>query len=357
MLINVLLLFLSLCLILLAAALFTNGIEIFGHRLKVHQGAVGSVLAAVGTAMPETIIPIIAIILAAMNGGDGAKVAANHGFAIGGIVGAPLMLSTLAMLVTGLAVLIYAWRGMRPLAMTPDLPALNRDLTYFTLIYIVGILVSLAPHVVNRICGGQRPGLLLPLHVGAAIFLLAGYVCYLKRTFAGDSPQLDEPAGLYMAKWLGLKSSTAAGAAVQLLLSLAIMIFGARMFVGYMTEVATQLHASVLVLSLILTPIATELPEKFNSIIWIGRRKDALAIGNITGALVFQGSFPVMFGILFTGWDLLADHHAALVAAVIPLFAAATILLWVKLRKSLSPYLLIALGLLYGLFVLHVAIL
>lgn len=357
LLLDILLLFLSLCLILLAAAMFTNGIEMLGHRLKVHQGAVGSVLAAVGTAMPETIIPIIAIVLAALAGQDTAKAAANHGFAIGGIVGAPLMLSTLAMLVTGLAVLVYAWRGKRPLAMTPDLPALRRDLTYFLIIYVVGILVSAAPHAVNLICGTDCPGLLLPLHIGAAVFLMAGYVYYLKRTFAGDSPQLDEPADLYLAKWLRINLSTAKGAMVQLLLSLAIMIFAAEMFVGYMTDVATQLNVSVLVLSLILTPIATELPEKFNSIIWIGHRKDALAMGNITGALVFQGSFPVMFGILFTGWDLFSDHHAALVAAVMPLGAAAAILLWVKLRNSLSPYLLIVLGLLYGLFVLHVAFL
>ena len=357
MILDILLLLVSLCLILFAAAMFTNGIEIFGHRLKVHQGAVGSVLAAVGTAMPETIIPIIAIVLAALAGQDPAKVAANHGFAVGAIVGAPLMLSSLAMLVTGLAVLVYAWRGKRSLEMTPDLPSLRRDLSYFLIIYVVGILVGIAPRVVNRVCGEDCPGLLAPLHIGAAIFLLTGYVYYLKRTFAGDSPQLDEPADLHMANWLGLKSSTAKGAMVQVLLSLTIMVFGAKMFVGYMTDVATQLNVSVLVLSLILTPIATELPEKFNSIIWIGHRKDALAMGNITGALVFQGSFPVMFGILFTGWDLLSEHNAALVAAIMPLGAAAAILLWVKLRKSLSPYLLIALGLLYGLFVLHVAFL
>ena len=51
----------SLLMILLASILFTNGIELLGHRLKMHQSAVGSVLAAVGTALPETVVPIIAI--------------------------------------------------------------------------------------------------------------------------------------------------------------------------------------------------------------------------------------------------------------------------------------------------------
>ena len=45
--------------ILLGAELFTNGIEWFGHRLNLAEGAVGSVLAAVATAMPETLIPAL----------------------------------------------------------------------------------------------------------------------------------------------------------------------------------------------------------------------------------------------------------------------------------------------------------
>ncbi|MDR4471739.1 MAG: hypothetical protein MRJ92_03475 [Nitrospira sp.] len=41
--------------------LFTNGIEWLGKRLNISEGAVGSVFAAVGTTLPETSIPIIAI--------------------------------------------------------------------------------------------------------------------------------------------------------------------------------------------------------------------------------------------------------------------------------------------------------
>ena len=49
---------------LVGAELFTNGIEWFGRKLQLAEGAVGSVLAAVGTALPETMIPIIAILFA-----------------------------------------------------------------------------------------------------------------------------------------------------------------------------------------------------------------------------------------------------------------------------------------------------
>ena len=61
----------ALAVILVAAELFTNGIEWFGHKLNLAEGAVGSVLAAVGTALPETMIPLVAILFAGSGGGPG----------------------------------------------------------------------------------------------------------------------------------------------------------------------------------------------------------------------------------------------------------------------------------------------
>src|SRR3954464_4837535 len=92
--------------ILIGAELFTNGIEWFGRKLELAEGAVGSVLAAVGTALPETMIPIIAIGFAS----EGSHSANEVG--VGAILGAPFMLSTLAMFVTGVGVL--AFRARRP---------------------------------------------------------------------------------------------------------------------------------------------------------------------------------------------------------------------------------------------------
>ena len=59
-----------------------------------------------------------------------------------------------------------------------------------------------------------------------------------------------------------------------------------------------------------LAPLATELPEKANSFFWVRDGKDALALGNITGAMVFQSMIPVAFGLAFTDWDL--DRFAVL---------------------------------------------
>ncbi|MBX9771933.1 MAG: hypothetical protein K2X29_11205, partial [Candidatus Obscuribacterales bacterium] len=45
-------------------------------------------------------------------------------------------------------------------------------------------------------------------------------------------------------------------------------------------------------------------PEKVNSFLWSRSGKDTLALGNITGALVFQSCIPVAFGMAFTDWHL-----------------------------------------------------
>jgi cation:H+ antiporter len=59
--------------------------------------------------------------------------------------------------------------------------------------------------------------------------------------------------------------------------------------------------------------LATELPEKANSVLWIREGKDTLALGNVTGAMVFQSTLPAALGIAFTPWEL--DRFALLAAA------------------------------------------
>src|SRR4051794_25136207 len=83
---------------------FTNAVEWLGQRLDLGQGAVGALLAAVGTALPESVIPVVALV-----GGGGGQEAEE--IAIGAILGAPFLLGTLAMLlVVGSARLFRARR-------------------------------------------------------------------------------------------------------------------------------------------------------------------------------------------------------------------------------------------------------
>src|SRR5688572_12895729 len=131
----------ALVVILVAAELFTNGIEWFGHKLNLAEGAVGSVLAAVGTALPETMIPLIAILLA----GSGAAGSAGHDIGVGAILGAPFMLATLAMFVTGLGVIAYARRRSSGRRVPVDTKVLGMDIRYFFIAYGLAIAAAFVP--------------------------------------------------------------------------------------------------------------------------------------------------------------------------------------------------------------------
>ena len=121
----VLLLLIALAVILASAELFTNGVEWFGRRYELGEGAVGSVLAAVGTALPETLVPIIAIVF------TGGQAADDVG--VGAILGAPFMLASLTMVVTAAAVVIFTWQGRRELAVTANEKVMRRDLSHYGL--------------------------------------------------------------------------------------------------------------------------------------------------------------------------------------------------------------------------------
>lgn len=319
----------SLGIILFASYVFTNAVELLGFRMGMHQGATGSILAAVGTALPETIIPIIAILF--YRDSEAVKVG------IGAIAGAPFMLATLGFFVTGAAVLYYAAVGRRSRAMQTDRAVIGRDLTFFVAVYSVAVLTTFVHHIV-------------PLRWAVAIGLLLSYVWYVRQTLVSEGQMHEELNPLHLARMLGIRESLPC-ILVQVVAALALMTVGAHLFVGYVKGVALGLGMSTLILSMIVTPVATELPEKLNSVIWTGQRKDTLALGNITGAMVFQSSFPVVFGILFTPWSL---HGAPLVSALLALGSAILLLLCIRLKVAINPFALLVGGVFYGLFIVYI---
>jgi len=86
---------------------------------------------------------------------------------------------------------------------------------------------------------------------------------------------------------------------LQLLLALGCIVVGAAFFVDAVGRVSTSLGVSATLLALVIAPIATELPEKFNSVIWVRQNKDNLALGNITGAMAFQSAIPPTVALVF----------------------------------------------------------
>ena len=134
-------------------------------------------------------------------------------------------------------------------------------------------------------------------------------------------------------------------------MALAVIVFGAELFVDRIQNLATHFGLPALLLSLVIAPLATELPEKFNSVLWIRQRKDNLAMGNISGAMVFQSCIPVTVGLWFTPWVL---DEAGLVSAAIALVAAALLRLYLRTGNAISGRELTSLGILYAAFIVYV---
>jgi cation:H+ antiporter len=331
MILDITMLLASLLLILFCCIIFVNAIELFGKALNLHQGIVGSILAAIGTALPETIIPIIAILF---TGGKGGR-----DVGIGAIAGAPFMLGTLAFFVTGAAILIYAILGKRTRVMNADIKNLERDLTFFLIYYGIAVCTTFFHEQIV-------------LKAVIALALLASYPVYLRWTIRSEGEEIATKDTLFLSKYLRLPS-TLPFIIVQLAISLVLLVVGAHYFVIYVQALSASIGVPALILSLIITPIATELPEKFNSVIWVGKGKDTLALGNITGAMVFQSCFPIVFGMLFTEWNL---RGATLVSAGCALLSALIVFAWIKIKKSLNPYVLCLGGVFYSVLILYIVL-
>lgn len=350
----------SFLMLLIGAEIFTNGVEWLGHRLGVSESATGSILAAVGTALPETMIPTIAILQAQF--GSGTQAAADE-VGVGAILGAPFMLATIAMFMVGSAVLVFRNRREFGAYMHFNHTSTRRDLSFFMVGYTLAFIAALVPSRTVSII------------IGSSLVVL--YLVYVYRSIT--SGELIEDEGLEELH-LGevIDSATHSlplaennrGYAndphtllvlAQALFALGIIIGGAHIFVEEVQWVSHEvLGIPAAVVAIILAPLATELPEKFNSIIWISRDKDTLALGNITGAMAFQGTLPVTLGILFTSWNLSLEWGTSGFlngfSAILALVGGG--ILYLRARNAgegnMNPRLFLLGGLFYLLFLLVV---
>ena len=328
-------LFCSLVLILVGAEAFTNALEHIGERFGISEGVTGSIFAAVGTALPETMVPIIAVVMSS------GSLQTREEVGVGAILGAPLMLSTLSLCLMGIfAARNRGWSGM----LKPEPTGLYRDLIWFLSAFSLGVLAVFVPF--------EWRGIRTVLAIGL-IFLYLGYLVVTIRASNalvedGHGTEADHP--LYLSR-LGFSTNMIV-MIVQLGLGFVMIVAGAKGFVHGVEGLASLLGISTLALSLLIIPVATELPEKVNSIIWIRRGRDTLAFGNITGAMVFQGSLLPALGIFLTPWAPMRDVLIGMGLTVL----ASTYLLVMMRRVILKPYHLLFNGLCYGMFVVLIMV-
>lgn len=332
----ILILIAGLAVILLSCEVFTNGVEWLGLRLGLAETATGSVLAAVGTAMPETIIPLIAIFLGTEAQGEE--------IGEGAILGAPFMLGTLAMFIGGIAVWYGYRRGIRKPYLKLRRDHAERDMRYFMIAYSLALftgIMGLNEDFRNRY-----------MNTAIAMVLLLAYGFYLHRTLKDEEKEKGNSCpDLYVCKICDINPAKGRYGLtliiLQVIAALIGIIAGAKIFVSEVEEVSLAFGISPIILAFLIAPIATELPEKFNSVLWYLRSKDTLGFGNITGAMVFQSCIPVSIGLLFTSWRLEPINIASIVIAML---SSAWLLFSIRHNDGISYKVMLASGSLYAVY-------
>ncbi|MGA9774371.1 MAG: hypothetical protein WBU92_00430 [Candidatus Dormiibacterota bacterium] len=311
---------LGLVLMLAAAVLFTNSMEWLGSRLGLGHAATGGILAAIGTALPESVVPVVAL----LHGGPTAS-----STAVGAILGAPFMLATLGFGVTSVFCLAARRRRLA-------VPAAEARAPLYA--FLVSYTLLMAGAFVPR-----------PLRVADAFLLVALYGLYVYRSVRRSSGAAQSaPALLVSRAWSGRTSVLGAG---QAILGVAGLAVASELFVLGLGGIAPALHVSAMVLALLLVPIATELPELTAGGLWVSRGRDALALGNVTGAMVFQATVPAVVGLCFTPWN---PQGVGFLAAAVTV-TGALIALAATSRRGVSAVLLAPAGLgLYAVYVVAV---
>lgn len=332
--IHVLLLVVCAVAIYLSCEWFVNAIEWLGVRLKVGGVAVGTILAAAGTALPESVVTLMAVLFGSEENGND--------IAVGAAMGGPLVVGTIAYAVTG-AMLWLRFRKKRAMAMASapasasaggatgggdvshdlrteegiDTQRLARDQIWFLSIFVFKVALGLVAFAIKPWLG---------------LLFLAAYGVYFYREMTSDGE--DASADDLEPLKLRPKAATPGTLAVvtQVVGSLVVIFAASQVFVKQLEWAGPALGLPAVVVALLLSPIATELPEIMNAIIWVRQGKANLALANISGSMMIQATVPSAIGIGFTPWKF--DTPLAL--AGFATLASVAYLLWVMRQKSFT---------------------
>lgn len=325
---HVLLLAVGVALVYLACEGFLNAIEHLGPLLSVGPVAVGSVLAAVGTALPESAVTFVASVL-----GHG-RAAQDTG--VGAAVGGPLVLATVAYAAVG----VVAWRTGRPLpADRAETRSLTEDQLAFGVLSLVRLGLGLVAWAVKPVLG--------------ALFLLA-YAGYVVRELRRRDAVAAEPPVLPRLLLQRRRGEPDAWAVVlQTVVALGLIAVGSQVFVDQLEWAGPALGLPATVTALLLAPIATELPELLNAVLWMRQGKPRLALANVSGAMMIQATVPTGIAMLATPWRY---DRALVTAGLVTLLATGWVALLVRRRGGLRPRPLALAGLGYAAFALLLAL-
>lgn len=320
--------------IYLSCEWFVNAVEWLGQRLNVGKMAVGTILAAIGTALPESVVTLVAVTTGST---DEAK-----DIGVGAAMGGPLALATVAYGVTGFMLLLKRRRerDAKPqiletatvqarssenmtqveyrVGSESDMKRLAKDQKWFLAIFVFKVALGLVVFAFKPALG---------------LLFFAAYAVYFWREIRNTDDGEDDGDLDPLKLQPNAKSPATWAVVVQTLATLLVIFVASQQFVHQLEAIGPILGLSAAVTALLLSPIATELPEIMNAIIWVRQGKTQLALANISGAMMVQATVPSGIGILFTKWDF---SPALLWSGMITMAAIAYLLILMQAHK-LTP--------------------
>ncbi|WP_406543361.1 sodium:calcium antiporter [Clostridium ljungdahlii] len=317
---------LSALLIYFSCEFFVNSIEWVGKAFNISKNAVGTVLAAFGTALPESIVTLIAVVFGANS--------SQKDIGVGSALGGPLVLSTIAYAVVGVSIIMFSSKRKIGKHIKINTRKLGRDQIWFMCIFVFKVALGFVAFSIKHWLG---------------FLFLAVYVLYSYGELKAGAEETEEkleplkisPKNTHPTKIMILG---------QTIVSLVFIFAGSQIFVHNLGSLSSFLGVPPHIIALILSPVATELPETLNAVIWVRQGKENLALANISGSMMIQATVPSALGIIFTPW--MFDKSLALSAFITFI---AILFLWITLRKShLSAWRLSLNALLYVVFIVGI---
>lgn len=311
--------------IYLACEVFVNGVEWVGRKYSFGEKATGTILAAAGTALPESVVTFVAVVFGAT--------AMQKQIGVGAALGGPLALGTIAYAVVGIMLLLLGPKRANLAALKDADGHLARDQLWFLVIFLAKIGLGLVAFAFKPWLG---------------LLFLAAYGAYFwKEMKGGEGEEEEEGEDLEPLKLAPkLTDPPAWLAVVQTLGALVVIFICSKLFVGQLDTLGPRLGMKPQLVALLFSPIATELPEVLNAVIWIRQGKTRLALCNISGAMMIQATVPSALGLLFTPW--LFDG-SLIAAGAVTAVAIAVLLLVFRLKRA-TPAILATMAGLYLVF-------
>lgn len=287
--VDVICILVGLVMILVGSDWLVDGASGVARKYGISEFVIGMTIVGIGTSMPELVSSAISAI-----GGHG-------DMALGNVTGSNICNVLLILGVTAL---------ISPIGYTKS--NIRKDIP---LALAVSLFLLLVLYNGFGLFGGV-PG----ISRADALYLLLFFVIFMVDSFKSGKQEASEEENE------GVKPMPIGKAVVLIVLGLAGLVFGGRIFVDHTVNIAEQFHVSEAFISITLMAVGTSLPELATCVVAAMKGKNQLALGNVIGSNIFNILLIIGASGLISPFEIQsisAVDMAMVVVAVVMLWMAA----------------------------------